>query len=746
MKEIVDIGSRRELFVDRFLVESLEGVAFKLHTPQLAPPAAGGSPCGAYMTVLKDGERYRAYYRQVDPQYAGDHYDGHPGEITCLAESGDGIDWRFPELGLFEVNGVRSNNAVLRQAPYSHNFSPFIDTNPAAAPNGRFKALAGTHGGHGRNSSNGLHAFVSADGMHWDLLQDGPVITQEEFAFDSQNVSFWSEAESCYVCFFRTWDTPHGRLRTISRTTSQDFLHWTAPVAMAPNLPGEHLYTSQTHPCFRAPHIYIALPTRFRPDRGDSTDILFMTTRAGTNHYERLFTEAFIQPGLDPRRWGNRSNYAACGVIPTGPAEMSIYHGPAGRRYTLRTDGFISIHADHDGGTLTTKPFTFTGSELSLNVATSAAGSVRVELRDEAGRPVPGRSRAEADEIVGDSISQRVTWRGDGHVAAWAGRPVQLHIEMREADLYSLAFVPPFYGPASTSLTAYFETLAAAAGEAPCGSGDLECVYHDKLVHALSPSVKQARAAVRGQSPYEERLAPIVAGYEVACRALEIIDRYPELTPQEMAHALDEVEQAVLRFDPDDVFGRGPALYPPITRRWQTFRKRLTEQARVLASMFIEPRIVGKLDKHWRFQTDPSDKGLDAGWMNDDCEADTWPLINADCWWQEQGYPDYHGTAWYRRSFDAPAIGPDRRLILYFGAVDGDSTVFLNGRKLGDHLLEPDGAGWNQPFHFDITGYVANGNRALIAVRVCKKVCYSGIFRGVKLLETRGVKNRKETQ
>ena len=77
-----------------------------------------------------------------------------------------------------------------------------------------------------------------------------------------------------------------------------------------------------------------------------------------------------------------------------------------------------------------------------MNVATSAGGSVRVELRDEEGIPVPGRALAEADEIVGDAIDRRVTWQGDGDVSAWAGRPVRLHVAMREADLYSLAFVP----------------------------------------------------------------------------------------------------------------------------------------------------------------------------------------------------------------------------------------------------------------------------------------------------------------
>jgi hypothetical protein len=225
MSGAADIGSRRELFVDRFLVETLEGVTFKLHTPQLAPPA--DSPIlGHYMTVLMDGERYRAYYRGNDPSYRGEAFDGNEGELTCVAESGDGVEWQLPEFGLCEVNGSLRNNSILRQPPFSHNFSPFIDRNPAADPRARYKALAGTH--HGKApGAGGLHAFGSSDGIRWEMLAAEPAIVHQEFAFDSQNVSFWSAAEGCYVCYFRTWPTPHGNLRTISRTTSADFRHWT---------------------------------------------------------------------------------------------------------------------------------------------------------------------------------------------------------------------------------------------------------------------------------------------------------------------------------------------------------------------------------------------------------------------------------------------------------------------------------------------------------------------------------------
>jgi len=61
--EPIDIGSRRELFVDRLLIDELKGVALKLHTPQLAPPIDSPRPHGHYATFIRDGDRFRFYYR-----------------------------------------------------------------------------------------------------------------------------------------------------------------------------------------------------------------------------------------------------------------------------------------------------------------------------------------------------------------------------------------------------------------------------------------------------------------------------------------------------------------------------------------------------------------------------------------------------------------------------------------------------------------------------------------------------------
>ncbi|NBX60703.1 MAG: hypothetical protein EBT62_09595, partial [Opitutaceae bacterium] len=116
--------------------------------------------------------------------------------------------------------------------------------------------------------------------------------------------------------------------------------------------------------------------------------------------------------------------------------------GTSLRRYTLRVDGFVSLHARQQPGELLTPQLIFTGHTLSLNFATTAAGSIRVELQDQAGQPLPGYSLAECDELFGDTLNRTVTWGNRSNVSALAGKSLRLRIILREADLYSLKFEP----------------------------------------------------------------------------------------------------------------------------------------------------------------------------------------------------------------------------------------------------------------------------------------------------------------
>ena len=135
------------------------------------------------------------------------------------------------------------------------------------------------------------------------------------------------------------------------------------------------------------------------------------------------------------------------GVVPTGDAEISIYYvenyqHPSDRlrRATLRTDGFVSVNAPYAGGAMTTKPLTFDGGELVVNYATSVAGSLRVELQQADGKAIDGFMLPQSAEIFGDEIERVVCWENGSDLSALAGRPVRLHVAMRDADLYSVRF------------------------------------------------------------------------------------------------------------------------------------------------------------------------------------------------------------------------------------------------------------------------------------------------------------------
>jgi hypothetical protein len=456
-EKVLDLGARRELFVDAYLIERFTGVQLTLERPRDEGVVLRfdkpweGLFCG-YATVIRDGDRYRLYYRGLPT----DGRDGTNDEVTCYAESKDGVHWHRPDLGLFEVKGSKANNVVLAgMAPFSHNFCPMIDSRPGIPKDERYKALAGI-------GSSGLHAFASADGLRWRKLADKAVI--KKGAFDSQNVPFWSENEQCYLCYFRVFQKG---IRRISRTTSKDFLNWTEPVLMSYSQgPIEHLYTNQTSPYFRAPQLYVGIAARFMPGRQvltpeqaraikvdpgyfkDCSDGVLLTTRGG-DRYDRTFLEGFLVPGIGPENWVSRTNYPALNVVQTGPHEMSFYANqnygqPTSHlsRYSLRLDGFAAIVAPCAGGEVLTKPFIFKGKALTLNCATSAAGGIKVEIQDAGGKPRPGHALADAVETIGNEIDRVVRWKAGSDVSELAGRPVRLRLVMHDARLYALKFRP----------------------------------------------------------------------------------------------------------------------------------------------------------------------------------------------------------------------------------------------------------------------------------------------------------------
>ena len=436
------LGSRRELFVDDFLIERLAGAELKMHRPvaqdvALVCDAPWEGNTSAYFTLFADDDRFRMYYRASHWDVAAKK-EAHP-EFTCYAESRDGLRWEKPKLGLFEFNGSKENNIILTGTG-THCFAAFKDGNPAAPPEARYKAVSAVF-------RKGLFAYQSPDGVRWSWVKPEPVIT--DGAFDSQNLAFWDALRGEYRAYWRYF-SKRGGVRAIRTATSQDFIRWENQTDLQyGDAPEEHLYTNAVGPYFRAPHLFLGFPTRFQPQHQQVEPIL-LTSRDG-----RLFKrwpEPLIPITAPKDRDGNRSNYMTSGLLalPGAPNanELSVYAteayyaGPGSRvrRFTFRPDGFVSVHAGAAAAEMVTRPFRFAGRELVLNYATTAGGSVRVEIQDVDGKPLPGFALADAPSLNGDAIEQAVAWAKGGDVSTLAGRPVRLRFTLQNGDLYALKF------------------------------------------------------------------------------------------------------------------------------------------------------------------------------------------------------------------------------------------------------------------------------------------------------------------
>ncbi|MFH1566765.1 MAG: hypothetical protein ABIL09_02120 [Gemmatimonadota bacterium] len=475
MASPIAIGSRREVFWDDYLIDTARTTAaLTLHRPRAAEVVLvhdepwEGDGCD-YHCILADEGLYRLYYLGWDTNDPGATPGRGPGPISvCYAESPDGRHWEKPRLGLCEFGGTRGNNIILDHTTAQFdNFSVFRDPHPDCPAEERYKGI-GSDGADGY-----LWCFTSPDGIRfrkaWRMTNRGK--------FDTLNIAFWDRHAGQYRAYIRDFhDVPgddlNAGVRDIRWMVSDDFRAWSVPVQLdfgdGPDYP---LYTNVVQPYYRADHVLVGFPSRYverkawtpnydqlpgaerrrrrmqaSPRYGLTvTDCVFMSSRDGRQW--RRWDEAFMTPGPErPHSWVYGDCYPAVGLIeaaadlPGAPPELSLYAfenhwsgTPAAlRRYALRLDGFVSCRATYRPCTVVTKPFTYTGRRLSLNLATSAAGCVRVTLAG------PER-QLRSTELFGDHPARTVVFEG-GEVSALSGRPVTMEITMSDAEVYAFQF------------------------------------------------------------------------------------------------------------------------------------------------------------------------------------------------------------------------------------------------------------------------------------------------------------------
>jgi hypothetical protein len=149
--------------------------------------------------------------------------------------------------------------------------------------------------------------------------------------------------------------------------------------------------------------------------------------------------------------WGNVQSAGGCCLV-VGDRLYFYVSGRAGIRgspasgvcttglATLRRDGFASVDAGPDGGTLTTRPLRFRGKHLFVNLD-APGGELRVEVLEK-GKAVGPFTKEACQPALGDRTRLAVKWKGAGDLAAVAGRVVQLRFHLKRGRLYSFWVSP----------------------------------------------------------------------------------------------------------------------------------------------------------------------------------------------------------------------------------------------------------------------------------------------------------------
>jgi len=261
-------------------------------------------------------------------------------------------------------------------------------------------------------------------------------------------------------------------IRDIRYIESEDFVAWTEPKLLdfgdSEDIP---LYTNQISQYERAPHIFVGFPTRYKErfEWNQSfevlcgkekrlynmenlskrhglalTDCVFMCSRDGMNF--KRYDEAFFKAGPEyGYNWVYGDCYPAKGFLTTkskfdgADDELSMLNREYTstcevlRRYTLRMDGFTSVHAGATEKVLVTKAFIFEGNRLFANMATSACGYMHFEIADKEG------NLASSCEMFGNSTDKLIGFEKD--LSAFAGKEVVMTVRMCDADLYAIRFL-----------------------------------------------------------------------------------------------------------------------------------------------------------------------------------------------------------------------------------------------------------------------------------------------------------------
>jgi hypothetical protein len=103
-------------------------------------------------------------------------------------------------------------------------------------------------------------------------------------------------------------------------------------------------------------------------------------------------------------------------------------------RASWRLDGWVSLNAGPDGGTVETTDLQTSGGNLQVN-ADAGRGELKVEISDPSGAPLTGYGFADCEPMRIDHVRHTILWRDRNRLPE--DRPFRLRFRFRDASLFS---------------------------------------------------------------------------------------------------------------------------------------------------------------------------------------------------------------------------------------------------------------------------------------------------------------------
>jgi len=471
-----------QLFIDDHVIAEMKGVRKQLNQPvkygknpvlKRDKPWEASGP--GYGTIIYDAEEklFKAWYETWNQ-------DEESSFSLLYATSLNGVDWR-KEL----VDKEKRTNQVADPKIHGIQAEGIMKDHHEVDPAKRYKMLFSCLPD-GTPKSLMTSAAYSADGIHWKAYPKLPIIPFS----DTQVCPFWDARHQRYVAILR-FGPPNTRL--VSRIESKDFLTWSPKVTIvrktrmdvplntqfyqtAPFAYGNYYFglmvayhnaslkpITKEAPWTDRKNLHLiysrngltwsrvgkngAIPARELNKDKDwkqiALDAVFVPYGKRDKQWDwgtvsPIFTPEpiivndeiwFYYVGIDAKNWWTWS-----GDPPKrdpNPKQPNAGIGLA----KLRVDGFVSIEAGSDAGTLTTRPLVFLGDTLVVN-ANAKGGTLVVEALDAKGKVISGFAASDCKPITTDSVRHIVTWKGKPDCHLLQARPIRLRFHIKKAKLY----------------------------------------------------------------------------------------------------------------------------------------------------------------------------------------------------------------------------------------------------------------------------------------------------------------------